>query len=140
MTLPGRVMLSEAECLKKVRRPVTDKNGKQLYDRNGNPKYKTCIEYDYSKTDRTIVSIYDKEKDTREDVNVYTRKCKPAQRSLSVSQENYNMYISKDEVPTRFRGGRVKWRQMSDTERLEWNLNDLCESLGGVMESYYILK
>lgn len=140
INLPGRIMLSEEECLKKVRRPLLDNKGNQKYNKNGEPIYKTVLEPDYAKTERTIISVFDRQKQERNEYSIYTRKCKPAQQMVSVSLECYKNYIDPKIVPLRYRGTKPMWAKMSDTERLEWNLKELAEALGGTMDSYYILK
>lgn len=168
MTLPGSVMLSEQECLRKVRKPLMGKGkkaDKQVIDKNGNPVWITAKEYDPAKSERMVLElIMEKGKDPRP-VTVYTRGSKPAARQMSICNEAYNYFIS-SEVPEGFHAPRnfkptmpvyarfdkktrsytagkpvnqQAWLAMSKTERLEWHLRNICESCGGVLASYNIL-
>ena len=63
MTLPGRIMMSEQECLRKVRKPLMGKGkkaNKQVIDKNGNPVWHTVLEADPAKTDRFQIDFVDK--------------------------------------------------------------------------------
>lgn len=140
ISLPGRVMLSEQECSKKVRRPVLDKKGNQIVNRKGEPVYKSVIEPDYAKTDRIRMSVYDKDTDTTEQISIYTRRCRPAQQAVSVSLECYLDYINPTIIPKTYKGTKFMWANLTETERLEFNFRELAQALGGTVESYYILK
>ena len=63
MTLPGRIMMSEQECLRKVRKPLMGKGkkaNKQVIDKNGNPVWHTVLEANPAKTDRFQIDFVDK--------------------------------------------------------------------------------
>ena len=138
MSLPGRTMMSEQECLRKVRKPLMGKGkkaNKQVIDKNGKP-------------DGYII--------------VHTRKSRPAKRHLNICQEAYKDFISNSvpeqfHVPKGFKAPEVitpkgkkrpkyigialkqqAWLEMSKTERLEWHLRGLCTALGGVLDSYTV--
>lgn len=154
MALPGRVIMSEQECLRKVRRPLMGKGkkaNKQVLDKNGNPVWVTVREPDPMKNDRHVIDLTGKD-GTEETLVVFTRKARPASKSLNLSEESYNYFVS-GECPEGFRAPRnfkpkvspfrksvnlQAWLAMSKEERLEWHLNNICESMGGTLASYSV--
>lgn len=164
MLLPGRTMMSEQECLRKVRKPLMGKgkkSDKQVIDKNGNPVWHTVIEPDPAKTDRFQIDFVDKNGKPDGSIVVSTRKSYPAKRYLSICEEAYEDYIS-NSVPEAFHAPKgfkphvpaikkksqsmnsflkeCAWLEMSKTERLEWHLRGICAALGGVMDSYTVLE
>jgi hypothetical protein len=154
MILPGRVMMSEQECLRKVRRPLMGKGkkaDKQVIDRNGNPVWVTVKELDPMKTDRETIIITGKD-GNEEMLSIITRKARPASKSINLTKEAYDYFISQ-ELPEGFHAPKnfkpkvspfkkpinlQAWLSMSETERLEWHLTNICSSMGGTMASYTI--
>jgi len=151
MHLPGRTMMSEQECSRKVRKPLLSKKGrnagKPILDKSGNPVYVTVKEANPLKTDRSFVEI----EGNVETIAVYTRKCKPATRRMNLSTECYN-YFTSTECPYDFRApqnfqpakpyitkDKRAWLAMDRTARLEWHLNQTCRALGGVLSEYTVL-
>lgn len=155
MLLQGRTMLSEQECLRKTRKPLMGKgkkSDKQVIDRNGNPVWVTVKEYDPSKCERFNMDILDNEGHYKP-VTVFTRGCKPATKTMNLGVDSYEYFISK-EVPLGFHAPknfkmnfRIRksaneqaWLQMSETERLEWHLNDICKSQNATLETYNVYE
>jgi len=165
MVLPGRTMMSEQECLRKVRKPLMGKgkkSNKQVIDKNGNPVWHTVIEPDPAKTDRFQLDLTEFDGKITP-IIVHTRKSRPAKQRLNICQEAYDNYISAStpdafhaprgfkppEIITesgkkrfKYKGVPIKeqaWLEMSQTERLEWHLRSICAALGGVMETYMVL-
>ena len=167
MFLPGRTMMSEQECLRKVRKPLMGKgkkSNKQVIDKNGNPVWHTVLEANPAKTDSFRINFTGENGKPDGYIIVRTRKCYPAQRRIAISKESYAAFTS-DEVPRTFHTskdfkapkvitpkGKQKakyiglflknqaWLEMSTNERLEWHLKELCDSLGGVLDSYQIFE
>lgn len=166
IALPGRTMMSEQECLRKVRKPLMGKgkkSDKQVIDKNGNPVWHTVLEPDPAKTDRFQIDFKDKNGKPDGSIVVNTRKSYPAKQRLNICQEAYENFISASvpdafyapkgfkppEVTTstgkkrfKYKGVPIKeqaWLEMSQTERLEWHLKGVCAAMGGVMESYTML-
>lgn len=166
MSLPGRTMMSEQECLRKVRKPLMGKGkkaNKQVIDKNGNPVWHTVLEANPAKTDRFQINFVDKNGKPDGYIVVHTRKSRPAKRHLNICQEAYKNFISNSvpeafHVPKGFKAPEVitpkgkkrpkyigialreqAWLEMSETERLEWHLKGLCTALDGVLDSYEVL-
>lgn len=163
MTLPGRVMMSKAETLRKVRKPLVNRFGKEVKDKAGNVVWHTTMEYDPAKTESFQLQLEDKDGKPLESFIVRTRGCKPAIKKMTINDEAYKSFISK-EVPQKFKvpqgfvsptikvGEKIKpkypsltpkeqaWLEMTPIERLEWHLKRLCESQNGVLQSYKVLE
>ena len=167
MAIPGRVMMSEQECLRKVRKPLMGKgkkSDKQVIDKNGNPVWHTVLEADPARTDRFQIDFTDKNGKPDGSIVVYTRKSYPAKRHMNITNEAYEDFISKS-VPESFHApkgfkapeivtpkGKTRpkyinialkeqaWLEMSETERLEWHLKGICQALGGVLDSYKVFE
>lgn len=121
MTIPGMVMMSEKDCAQNRSRYE-----KTSVDISANPQKKFYV-------------------------NVYTRGCKPASKTLNISLQAYRHFVSR-EVPENFSApvgfqpiGKSKrplkeqaWSIMNKWQRLEWHLNDLCASMGGTLTSYKV--
>lgn len=162
MLLPGRTIMSEQECFRKVRKPLI-KNGKEIKNKKGEPIYKTCYEPVPGKTTGFKMNFVDKN-DTVDSIWINTRNCKSARRHLNICKEAYENFIStfvpmsfaapagfktptitngKEILPKYTVGTPIKtqaWLEMSTIERLEWHLKALCSDLGGILESYKILE
>lgn len=154
MLLQGRTMLSEQECLRKVRRPLMGKGkkvDKQVIDKKGNPVWVTVREPDPLKNERFTLGLTGKD-GKEESLTVFVPKSKPASKSIGLSEEAYNYFIS-SELPEGFHAPRnfkpkvspfrksvnlQAWLAMSKEERLEWHLNSICESMGGTLASYSV--
>jgi hypothetical protein len=159
MALPGRVMMSEQECSRKVKKALV-KKGKQIL-KNGKPVW-------YTTTEPINCDVHQIEISKDETIVVYTRRNRPASRVLNVCKEAYKEFIGsfvpnnyimpknfkapmiEQEAPSgkkiinpKYPGVPLKtqsWLELSQEERLEWHLKNLCYSLGGVLESYTILE
>lgn len=163
MTIPGRVMMSEKECLRKVRKPLLNKKtGKQIVSKNGEPVWHTVLEADPSKTDSNTLTISNGSKE--ETIYYRTRKAYPAQQRLNICREAFEDFTSTTmpadfimpkgfKAPTiTIKDGKTKpkypntslknqaWLEMSEKERLEWHLKEIANSLGGIMAYYTIFE
>ena len=154
MILPGRVMMSERECMRKTRKPLMGKGkkaDKQVIDKEGKPVWVTVKEPDPLKCDKDVLHIM-KNDGTEDILVVFTRKERPASKSVNLTNEAYEYFIS-SELPEGFHAPKnfkpkvspfrkpvnlQCWLSMSETERLEWHLNNICASMGGTMASYTI--
>lgn len=164
IALPGRVLISEHECSRKVRKPLMGKgkkSDKQVIDKNGNPVWHTVVEPDPAKTDILKIDVTEGNGKTTT-ITVHTRKAYPAQQRLSICKEAYEDFISTS-VPEAFHapkgfqpptipsvkgkkrflyiGKSLKeqaWLEMSPTQRLEWHLRGICAAMGGVLDSYKV--
>lgn len=154
MVLPGRIMMSERECLRKTRKPLMGKgkkSNKQVIDKNGNPVWVTVKELDPSKCDRNFIEITDQNGEIQK-LQVLVPGNKPASKSMSLGMDSYRYFIS-SELPEGFRAPKTykpkvspfripvnlqAWKEMSEAERLEWHLRDICHSQGGILVSYNV--
>lgn len=52
-----------------------------------------------------------------------------AQRKSSISEESYNLFIDKNEVPASLQSyiGKIAWKKWSNKQRLEWHLEQIAE-------------
>ena len=125
--LPGRVLISKRDCLKKVKENYVDKRGHK----------RTKIHYveDWDKFDMFTMKVSAKGEGT-DILNIHTRKTKPATQSINMSKEAYDYMTSVDSNI----GSPSTWRQMSKTKRLEAHLNRYAESLGGTLGDYVVFE
>lgn len=102
----------------------------------------------------------------KETLTYYTRKCREAKQVINLSEEAYDYFVSK-ELPAGYHAPKdfkpyapirshldrkskkyvegisldmQAWRACSPTQRLEWHLNAICESMGGRMDSYAVFN
>lgn len=154
MLLQGRTMLSEQECLRKVRKPLMGKGkkaNKQVIDKNGKEVWITVKEPDPAKTNRFVIELTDKDGNVTT-ITIYTRGSRPATKTINISEEAYRYFIS-GEAPEKFCApkdfkltmppykkspAQQAWLAMSENERLLWHLNDLCSSMGGTLAFYTV--
>ena len=143
MELPGRTLMSEQECSRKVRKPLT-KKGKQVYNKKHEEVWTTVVEADPKKTHIERVDISG-EGDRPEFIDVRVRNAKPVRRIMNISQEAFNHFIDPDEVPYNYVAPlntikKLFWARLTVKAKLEWHLHDLCKSLGGTLVSYKVLE
>lgn len=165
ISLPGRIMYNESECQTRVKTPLTiqrGKNaGKQIMDKNGNPVYMWAKGPDPYKHDSFELTIDNDGKE--ETFTVQTRKSKPAQKVVRISQEAYWEMITK--VPAKFRAPKgykfdkknlsatdkedysnksfadiACWKAMTKEEKVEWHLKQFAKDEGGYLMDYVIFK
>lgn len=153
MLLQGRTMLSEQGCLRKVRKPLMGKGkkaGKQVIDKNGKEVWVTVKEFDPAKSERFTIGLSDKD-GNETPTTIYARGTRPASRTINISTQAYEYFISK-ELPEGFHASKTfkpnfklrksvneqAWLKMTETERLEWHLRDICASMGGTLVSYNV--
>ena len=128
--LPGRVMLSKAECLKTTQKEITRK-------RKNGQSYKKVVDVqveDPDKMDKDTIRVTDNGKNY-ETLTVYTRKCKPATQSINLYKDTYDYMVSK-ECPEWCKVSM--WNQMGKKARLEAHLKRIAEHLGGKLQSYQV--
>lgn len=153
MVLPGRIMLSEQECLRKVRKPLMGKgknSDKKIIDRKGREVWVTVKEPDPEKCQRTVIEFPERNGDC---ITVYTRGARSATKSLNISTQAYRHFIGR-EYPEGFKPPKgfkpnfklkrpateQAWLGMNETERLEWHLRNICASMGGTLLSYNVFE
>ena len=129
-------MLSEQECSRKLKKPVLDRNGKQIKDKNGNRIYKTVIGPDTAKMSKHLLKI----RDVKGSVTLvyYTRNTRDVMQTINITESAYNYYTSK-EAPQGFKNIPM-WLSMGKKKRLEWHLNEIAKGLGGVVASYTVFE
>lgn len=51
------------------------------------------------------------------------------QRKSNISEESYNLFINKDEIPENLRSfiGKIAWKKWNNKQRLEWHLEQIAE-------------
>lgn len=165
VALPGRVPFSKQECFENSiidftgkepvvvdHKPLGESFGKEYFDKKGNLRKGLAIRETPipGMTDKhSIIKEYlDKklQKKVTKKLVFFTRKYQPAYQVIRISQEAYDAFIDSDACPVWYRpeGLTAKqtaahWRLLSDTEKLEINLQRLAEGLGGTLDNYEIL-
>lgn len=143
MLVPGAIMVSEQECSKQLKKPVITKKGKYAgkptKDKNGNPVYHTVTVPDMSKLKAHHVKVDVPKEKKKETIVYYTRRSKAVRQVLNISEESYQYFTSK-EIPHGYPSRAYAWETLSKKQRLEWHLNSICESMGGVMNSYVVFN
>lgn len=134
--VPGAVMLSEQECSRKLKKPVLDKSGRQIKDKNGNRIFKTVVGPDTAKMTKHLLKVRDSDGSTT--LVYYTRNCRDVMQSINITEEAYDYYTSK-EAPQGFKNIPM-WLSMGKKKRLEWHLNEIAKGLGGVVASYTVFE
>ena len=110
ITIPGRVLLSEdeAECM------------------SGSGGYEL-----------TRITVEDK-KGKKDILNVRSRACRHATRSINMSREAYN-YMQSEEAPV----NGIKmfvWKKMKPEKRLIAHLQELCKAFDGISFTYKVFE
>lgn len=139
--LPGSTMVSRTDALKTVKIKKRNRNGKPILDKNGEPIYVEQQVEDYDKNDYHEFRTTDKDGKVNI-ISFFTRRCKPAYQVINISSEAYDHFISKDK-PFNFKSPDNRhpervWRQMTPVQRLEWNLQQYAEAMGGTLFDYKI--
>lgn len=78
-----------------------------------------------------------KKEEVNECLHVFTRKCIPAHQTMNLTSEAYDWMISEESILKHIK--KSEWHAMSDIQRLEAHLADLCKSVQGVSFTYEIL-
>ena len=110
----------------------------QECDKNPRNNYKkVCIMVSTKHVDKNTKKIFTK----NEPLEFYTRKCITAQQVLRMCDEAYE-YMTSAICPEWFFpiGGPNQWKNLSKTQRLEYHLDRVCASLGGINYTYDIYK
>lgn len=143
--------------------------GKQARDKNGNLLWYYESVPDLDKYDRhhfTIGLNHNEPNSKPEVITYFTRKSREARQSINMSNEAY-VYFTSSEMPYNYKAPKnfkpyrpirshkdrktkkwvegmpieqQAWKVLTPVQRLEWNLNNVAESLGGVMESYTVFN
>lgn len=135
MVIPGAIMVSEQECSRQLKKPITNRHGKQLKDKEGNLLYEEDTIPNLSKLNKHTVKVTDEHQRTK-DIVYYTRKVKKAKQVINITKAAYDYYIS-NEVPF---GYKKSWKSLSKEQKIAWHLNAICEELGGQMVSYVVFE
>lgn len=152
--LPGGTILSKQECLKQLRKPVTNITGKQVI-KKGIPQFTTETVEDWSKCDKHILKVYNKVKKETEYKPYYTRKSIPARQHMDISQEAYESMVS-DSYPEGYKAPfgfkpdkelskkgygltQQAWMKLSEDEKLMWHFQRIAADLGGEVADYSVL-
>ena len=117
IVLPGRIMLSEQECLK-------------------NPKE--------SFNNHSMVVV--NEQNHKELIHFNTRKSKSATQCLNISEDAYKAMVSKasnqkDDMNNCPEWAKARdWFNLSKTQRLEAHLDRISKSMGGISFTYNVME
>lgn len=130
ITLPGRVLLNNNDCLKTIykKQSVKLKNGKTI------ERMTSYQVDDWDKTDTHTMQVSDQGKD-KETITFYTRKCRTAMQSLKISDIAYKNMLSS--CPETMQPS--EWKKLSLKQKLEAHLKEIMEGLGGISYTYQIL-
>lgn len=71
-------------------------------------------------------------------ISYKTRKCETIRQSIKINKAAYQAFISPKECPSFVKPGQ--WSQMSQKQRLEANLQRLCEGLQGLSYTYEVFE
>lgn len=142
ITLPGGVMYSQQEALKKLRKPVRNKKGK-IVKKQGKAVLCDVWVPDFTKNDVTEMTLRTSSEenpnvpqDTK--LTVYTRKSKPAKQVINMTQEAYDNMLSK-EAPYNYRGEFGLWKTLSKNQKIKWHCMQIAKSVGGEFDSFQVL-
>lgn len=124
VTLPGRVLFSQEECLKTTKTYFTNKRGKKAF------RLDTIV--DKSKTELNTFKV------DKKIVHFVTRKCKPVYQQINLDIDTYKYMISTSDNPVGCTPS--KWKRLNTRERLEFHLRGICEALSGTEYSYYVFE
>lgn len=133
IVLPGRIMLSTQDCVKKsIKRTFVRKGKRKFY------KDVYVEEEDTSKMIPHHMVLWEDRNKPKEHLFFYTRDSIPAKQSINISKEAYEYMVDKDSCPEWERLGT--WVKKSRVARLESHLQRICESKGGLSYTYQIFE
>ena len=116
ITLPGSVMVSEVDSLKRIS------------DKKGNTKEV----FDFSKNNKQTMQLYHKGK--KEQIEIFIRKSKPAKQVINLPQEAYDQFTG-DYIPRKYNG---KWKSLTPMQKIRWHCQQIAEELGGRLEDFKV--
>lgn len=119
--LPGGTMYSKEESFKNSTKTIDGKEN-----------------IDFRKFDSFSLKVWGENKKL-ETIKVFTRKSKPAKQVINMTEEAYNYFISQ-ERPENYRQELGPWGKLTPKQRLNWHCANIANSLGGVLDSWEILK
>lgn len=128
--LPGRTMFSKEECLKTTRKVKVLKNGKKIFK-------KEYVEDPEKVTTHTIL-VEGSKKGKPEAIHYTTRKARPVKQVINISKEGYDGLVHN--IPAKFRRKKQEWLKLPEKLRVNFNVYELAESLGGIVDSYVIFE
>ena len=128
--LPGRTMFSKEECLKTTRKVKVLKNGKKIFKKE--------VTEDLEKVTIHTIKVDGKKKEKPEVIHYTTRKFRPAKQTINISRDAYEGMI--DDIPRRFKNRKSYWLSLPKKSRIDFNVNELAKSLGGIVDSYVIFE
>lgn len=136
--LPGGVMYSQEESLKKLSKPVKNKKGK-IVKKQGKPVTREVLVPDYAKNDVTEITLHTPNEENQETkLTVFTRKFKPARQVINMTEEAYEAMLSK-EAPYNYRDEFGPWRKLSKNQKIKWHCIQIATSVGGEFDSFQVL-
>lgn len=118
IALPGRVMLSKAECLKIMKKDS-----------------ETVVVEDYDKTDKEYLQV------GKRTYTLHLRKTKPATQKLNLSKYAYDYMVGIEPpywVKPYYKG--KTWSNLSKKQRLVAHLEGIAESLNGKLQSFEVFE
>lgn len=165
ISLPGRIMYSKSESQTRIKTPLLIKRGKstgkQVVNTKGEPVFVWTKGPDPYKHDSFDITLGND--GNEETYTVQTRKCKPAQKVVRISDAAYWEMITK--VPAKFRAPKgykfdkknlsdtdkedysnksfadiACWKAMTKEEKVEWHLKQFAKDEGGYLIDYVIFK
>lgn len=128
--LPGRTMFSKEECLKTTRKVKVLKNGKKIFKKETAEDPEKVIVH--------TIRVDGKKKEKPEVIHYTTRKFRPAKQTINISRDAYEGMI--DDIPRRFKNRKSYWLSLPKKSRIDFNVNELAKSLGGIVDSYVIFE
>ena len=128
------------------------KADKQVIDKNGKEVWVTVKEFDPTKSKSFIINLKNKD-NSKTPTTIYTRGARPATKTININSQAYDYFISR-EVPGGFHAlknfkpnfrirksaNEQAWLQMSQEQRLEWHLREICTSMNGLLVHYNIFE
>lgn len=130
IVLPGRTMFSKEECLKTTRKVKVLKNGKKIFKKETAEDPEKVIVH--------TIRVDGKKKEKPEVIHYTTRKFKPAKQIINISRDAYEGMVN--DVPKKYWDRKSYWLSLPVKVRVEFNVNELAKSLGGIVDSYVIFE
>lgn len=127
---PGSTMFSKEECLKTTRKVKVLKNGKKIFK-------KEYVE-DPEKVATHTILVEGSKKGKPKAIHYTTRKARPVKQVINISKEGYDGLVHN--IPAKFRRRKQEWLNLPEELRVNHNVYELAESLGGIVDSYVIFE
>lgn len=130
--LPGRVMFSQEESLKELKKPLRNSKGK-IIKKRGRIVYKTVKVPAFDKNDTFTLALGP----DKEETTVFVRKTRPVKQIINMTEEAYESMLSKF-PPNNYRG-KVRWESLSKNQKIKWHCMQIAAHLGGTFGSFQVL-